>query len=58
MKIYAININDGYHLTYDRIENFIKDFNNGIINPMTINLYTEKQEKEINKIKKQIEESK
>ena len=56
MKIYAINIKDGYHLTYDCIENFIKDFNNGIINPITINLYTEKQEKELNKIKKKIKE--
>ena len=56
MKIYAVNITDGYHLTYDSIENFIKDFNNGNINPITINLYTEKQEKEVNKIKKQIKE--
>jgi hypothetical protein len=58
MKIHAININDGYHLTYNNIENFIKDFNSGLINPITINLYTEKQEKELNKIKEQIQKEK
>ena len=40
------------------IINFIKDFNSGLINPITINLYTEKQEKELNKIKEQIQKEK
>jgi hypothetical protein len=58
MKIHAININDGYHLTYNNIEDFIMDFNDGLISSETINLYTEEQEKEVNKIKKQIQKEK
>jgi hypothetical protein len=58
MKIHAINMNDGYHLTYNSIEDFITDFNDGLVNSITINLYTEEQEKELNKIKKQIQKEK
>jgi len=58
MKIHTINMNDGYHLTYNNIEDFIMDFNDGLISSETINLYTEEQEKELNKIKKQIQKEK
>ena len=51
-------MNDGYHLTYNSIEDFIMDFNDGLISSETINLYTEEQEEEVNKIKKQIQKEK
>ncbi len=51
-------MNDGYHLTYNSIEDFITDFNDGLVSSITINLYTEEQEKELNKIKKQIQKEK
>jgi len=58
MKIHAINMNDGYHLTYNSIEDFIMDFNDGLISSETINLYTEEQKEEVNKIKQQIKKGK
>ena len=56
MKIHVINMNDGYHLSYNNIEDFIMDFNDGLISSETMNLYTEEQEAEINKLKQAIEQ--
>ena len=51
-------MNDGYHLTYNSIEDFIMDFNDCLISSETINLYTEEQKEEVNKIKQQIKKGK
>ena len=55
MKLYAVNIETGYSLSYINLEDFIMDFNDGLISSETMNLYTEEQETEINKLKQEIE---
>jgi hypothetical protein len=55
MKLYAVNIETGYSLSYINLEDFIMDFNDGLISSETINLYTEKQKSEMNKLKQTIE---
>ena len=55
MKLYAVNIETGYSLSYINLEDFIMDFNDGLISSETINLYTEEQKSEMNKLKKTIE---
>ena len=55
MKLYAVNVETGYSLSYINLEDFIMDFNNGLISSETINLYTEEQKSEMNKLKQTIE---
>ena len=55
MKLYAVNIETGYSLSYINLEDFLMDFNDGLISSETMNLYTEEQETEINKLKQEIE---
>ena len=55
MKLYAVNIETGYSLSYINLEDFLMDFNDGLISSETMNLYTEEQEAEINKLKQAIE---
>ena len=55
MKLYAVNIETGYSLSYINLEDFIMDFNDGLISSETINLYTEEQKSEMNKLKQTIE---
>jgi hypothetical protein len=56
MKLYVVNTKTGYHLSYINIEDFIMDFNDGLISSETMNLYTDEQEAEINKLKQTIEQ--
>jgi len=55
MKLYAVNVETGYSLSYINLEDFIMDFNDGLISSETINLYTEEQKSEMNKLKQTIE---
>ena len=56
MKLYAVNTEMGHHLSYINIEDFIMDFNDGLISSETMNLYTDEQEAEMNKLKQTIEQ--